>query len=119
MTTENDMQEALMKLLDERAASYGALRQSSLTAIALDRAAQALTATRAEMAAKDARVQALEGEVARLREERDKMHALAKANNDLAKMHKSQLQELRQSQLRLMNDLQACKDALAQGHPND
>jgi hypothetical protein len=61
MTTENDMQEALMKLLDERAATYGALRQSSLTAIALDRAAQALTATRAELAASAARVQALEG----------------------------------------------------------
>ena len=49
----------------------------------------------------------------------DTMRTLAKANNDLAKMQKAQIQELRQSQLRLMNDLQACKDALAQWDGHD
>ena len=74
---------------------------------ALAKSDEALTTAQAEN-------EALRGEVEKLRAERDQMRALAKANNDLAKMQKVQIQGFRQSQLRLMNDLQACKDALAQ-----
>ena len=38
----DNVTQGLLGLLEERAASYGALRHSSLTAIALDRAATAL-----------------------------------------------------------------------------
>lgn len=38
----------LLRMLEERAAQYGALRKSSLTAIALDRASDAVKALTAE-----------------------------------------------------------------------
>ena len=50
-----------IKLLNERAASYGALRQSSLTSVAMDCAA-------VELAAANAQVEELTAELAAMRE---------------------------------------------------
>lgn len=68
-----------IKLLNERAASYGALRQSSLTAVAMDCAAVELAAANAQVEELTAELVAKDADLAAVLADRD---ALWKALHD-------------------------------------